>query len=180
MSEGVGGDTRVAGAENRVYPVEPADRRASGPGIALVAACSRVIEVGAASALQQVSAGGRLVTQLARGAGHQRLRQHRIAGAHSGISGHVRIHRLGADSQFAVRQLLDVPQGQPADVDQMVGLLDVEFHQVKQIGAAADELRARSGHGSDGSLCARGSLVGERPHSGPPTAMARMAATIFG
>ena len=119
------------------------------PGFALVAAGGRVVEVGAAGALEQVAADRRLVAQLARRAGEQRLREHRIAGAHPGVGGGVGVRRLGADPQPAVRQLLDLLQRQAADVDQVRRLLDLELHQVEQVGAAADELGAGLGHGGD-------------------------------
>jgi hypothetical protein len=62
---GMGGDAVLARAEDRVRPVDTADRRAAGTGVPLVAGSGRIVEVRAAGALQQVAADGRLVAQLA-------------------------------------------------------------------------------------------------------------------
>ena len=178
----MGGDAGVARAEDRVDPVEPAERRAAGAGLALVAGRGRVVEVGAAGALQQVAADGRLVAQLARGAGEQRLREHRVAGAHPGVGGErrccaawapIRRPPSGSSSMSVERQA--------ADVDQVGRLLDLELHQVEQVGAAADELRA--GLWTPRPTAAGGvrrPLVGEGPHRRPPSATSRIAATMFG
>jgi hypothetical protein len=44
------------------------------------------------------------------------------------------------DPQATARQLVDPFQRKPADVDQMGRLLDLELHQVEQVGSAADIL----------------------------------------
>src|SRR5690606_24339603 len=65
-------------------------------------------------------------------------------------------------------------------VDEMRRALDLELHEIEQVGAAADELRARpcSGHGG-GSRVGR-ALVRERSHRGAPPATCRIAATMLG
>ena len=91
---GMDGDARVARAEDRVNPVEAADRRAAGAGGPLVAARGRVVEVGAARALQQIAADRRLVAQLTRGARDQGLGEHRVASPNTGIRSRVGVGRL--------------------------------------------------------------------------------------
>ena len=148
----MGGDAGVAGAEDGMHAVDAADGGAAGAGIALVAVRGRVVEVGAAGALQQVAADGRLVAQLAGGAGDERLGEDGVAGAHAEIGGDVGVCGLGADAQSSVREVVGILQRQAADVYQVGGALDLELHQIEQVGAAADELCAAAGDGGDGGL----------------------------
>jgi hypothetical protein len=67
----VRGDAGLAGADDRVLAAVAADGAAAAARLALVAGLVGVVEVRAARALQQVAGGGRLVAQLARGAGQQ-------------------------------------------------------------------------------------------------------------
>src|SRR5262249_16304567 len=139
---GMDGDARVARAQDRVDPVHATDGRAVGPGVPFVAVRGRVVEVRAAGALQQVAADRGVVAELTRGAREQRLGKYGVARPYPGVGGRVRVGRLRPDPEPTVRQLVDVRQGQPADVDQVGRLLDFELHQVQQVGATADELRA--------------------------------------
>ncbi len=97
----------------------------------------------------------------------ERLGEHRVARAHPGVGGRVGVRRLGADPQSAVRQLLDRPERQAADVDQVGRPLDLELHQVEQIGAAADELGAGPGRRGDRGPRVGRALVGEGSHLAP-------------
>ena len=177
---GMGGDAGVARAEDGVHAVDAADGGAARAGIALVAVGGRVVEVGAAGALQQVAADGRLVAQLAGSAGDERLGEDGVTGAHAEIGGDVGVCGLGADAQAAVGEVFGIFERQAADVDQVGGPLDLELHQIEQVGAAANELCAAAGHGGDGGLQVRCALVGEGPHLRTPSATSRMAATMFG
>src|SRR5437879_9480820 len=67
-----------AGAEDRMYAVEPVDRRTARSGGSLVAGIGRVSEVIAASALQKVSAGSRHISKLWRSPRKECLGEHRI------------------------------------------------------------------------------------------------------
>ena len=100
-------DAGLAGAEDRVDAVEAVDRRAAAAGLALVAGRRRVVEVGAARALQQVAAGRRHVAQLLRGARQDRARQQRIALLDQRVVGEVGVRHERADAQAAVGGFLD-------------------------------------------------------------------------
>ncbi len=68
----------------------------------------------------------------------------------SGSAASVAVRDRGADPQAAVVGLLDPVVGQPAYVDEHVRRLDAEPHQVDEVRAAAEELRARlAGDGCD-------------------------------
>ena len=93
----MGGDTCIARAEDRMYPVDTADRGAARSGLPLVAVRGRVVKVRAARALQQVAADRCLVSQLPRRPGDQCLGEHRVACAHASIAGNLGVGGLGAD-----------------------------------------------------------------------------------
>src|SRR5258705_13491971 len=59
-------------------------------------------------------------------------------------------------------------------------LLDLELHQVEQIGAAADELCAWPRRGLSGRFGIDDPLVRKRFHLDPPPATSLMAATMLG
>jgi hypothetical protein len=173
------GDAGVARAQDCVDPVCAADGRATRTRIPLVAVRGRVVEVGTPSTLQQFAADGGLVAELTRGAREQGLREDRVLGTYSDVCGRVGVGGLGPDPESTVGQRLDVLERQPADVDQVSRLLDLEPHQVDQVGAAADEFRAGPTHRRDGPPRIGRAFVGEGLHVRPP-ATSRIAATIFG
>src|SRR5260370_34287587 len=117
---------------------------------------------------------------MARGSGEECLREDGVARAHSRIAGALGVCRLRSDPDPAVRQIFDLLQRQPADIDQMRRLLDLELHQVQKLGAATDELRAGSRHGR--YRCPRVSdpLVRERLHRDTAPATSLLAARNMG
>ena len=103
-----------------------------------------VVEIGAARALKQIAGRRRLVAQLAGRAGEQsRASSTRIVAPHALVGRKIGVAHQRADAQPAVRRGLDLVEAKAVDVDQMRRRLDLELHQVEQVGAARDELRAR-------------------------------------
>ena len=92
--------------------LRPRERGAAGAGHTFVAGLGRVVEVGAARALEQIAAGGGLVAKLRRRAGQDRLRQQRIAAAHAHVGGERAVRDQRADAQAALRGLFDVGERQ--------------------------------------------------------------------
>ena len=176
-------DARLAGAEDRVDAIDPFDRRAAAAGLTFVARRSRVIEVEAARALQQVAACRRHVAQLLRGASQDGAGQHGIALLDQRMVGEVGVRHEGADAQAAVARFLDRRQWQPRNVDEPRRALDISFHQIDEIGAAGDELRRRIGSDLPNRV---GDVVGARvlevyhDFTPPPVIACWIAATMFG
>src|SRR5580692_12457692 len=118
------GDAVLAGAQDRVGPVEAFERSATRSRSALVACvsagCSRagIAEVSASRSLQQVPAGGGHVAQLGGSSGQKRLRKYRIIVLHVGIPGEVGIANQGADAQASAGEPLNFVQWQEIDVDE--------------------------------------------------------------
>ncbi len=140
----VGGDAVLAGAEDGVDAVHPADGRAAAAGFAFVAGRAGVVKVIAPGPLQQVAAGGRCVAQLRRGAGQDRAGQQRIPRRDPIVVGNGAVGHQSADAQAAgLRRLDGVQAGQAGDVDQPRRALDIVFHQVDQVGAAGDNAGGR-------------------------------------
>ncbi|MNP22953.1 hypothetical protein D3C76_1156440 [compost metagenome] len=160
---GMGGDTLIAGTENRVDPVQTVPGRATAAGPAFVARYARVIEVITAGALQQVAAGAGHVAQLRRGARQDGLGQQRIAALDPRVPGQVGIAHQGSDHHPAGRGFTEVRQGQAGDVDQVLGTGEVFLHQVQQVGATGDEAGARARQ-IDGRLHGVGLAVLEGIH----------------
>ena len=139
---GMRGDAGVARADDGVLPAEAADGRAAAARLPLVAGLVGVVEIGAARALQQVAGRGRLVAQLAGGAGDQRAREHAVVAPHALVGGEIGVAHQRADAQAALRRRLDLVEAKAVHIDQVRRRLDLELHQVEQVGAAGDELRA--------------------------------------
>jgi hypothetical protein len=150
-------------------------RRTARARSALVARLGDVLEVRAARALQQVAADGRDVAQLPRGAGQQGGREQRIALPHRAIGGEVAVADGGADPQPAAGEVVDVRVWQPRDVDEALGRLDAELHEVDQVRAPAEVHRAGLGHGRHCTRRVGRALVCERPHR----ATSAIAGTMF-
>jgi hypothetical protein len=138
----IGGDTLLAPAEDGVHPVEPSERPAARPRLPLVARHRRVVEILAARALQEVPAVGRHVAELRGGARDNGLGEERAVVAYEQVVGGVRVRRQGADGDAAARRS-DLGELQAGQVDQLVGTLDVLFHQIEDVGPAGQELRLR-------------------------------------
>ena len=148
---------------------------AAAAGSVLVARHARVVEVIAACPLQQVAAVAGHVADLRRGAGKNGGAQQRIVLAHQRVPGRVLVACQGAEPETAVGGGCDVMQRQAVDVDEQRRSHDPLLHQVDEIGAARDELRAavRAGclAGCGGNCCerlvnGRDRPVVERVHAG--------------
>src|ERR1700722_10953899 len=70
----------------------------------------------------------------------------------------------GADPQAAVGKFFYLVQRQAIDIDELVGALDVQFHQIEQSSSAGDELGLRLGSGLNGLRYAGGLGVREHLH----------------
>jgi len=60
------------------------------------------------------------------------------------VLGQVRVPDRRADLQAAIGHCLDRGEGQPVDVDEPRGGLDVQLHQVEQGGPAGEEPHVRA------------------------------------
>src|SRR5262245_35325820 len=118
------GDARLTCGKDRMDAVDATKRRATCSWSSLVAGCRSVIEIRAARTLEKIASDRCFVSKLPGGAGEQRFRQRWEARAHTRIGGDLRIGRLRSDPDPAIRQIFDLVQGQPADIDQMRRLLD--------------------------------------------------------
>ena len=77
------GDALVALPENGVHAVVALERAATAARLAFVARGKiRIVEIGAARALQKISAGRRAIAQLRTRPREQRFAQHRVSPAH--------------------------------------------------------------------------------------------------
>src|SRR5882762_11864144 len=71
-----------------------------------------------------------------------------------------------ADAQTFVRELLDLPEWQAIDIDQLVRRLYAHFHQVNQVRSATQEFSLRlAGNAGDSLICVRRARVCERIHT---------------
>ena len=162
----MGRDAGLAHAHHRMLAAEAADGRAAAAGLAFVAGLVGVVEIGATGALEQVARGRRLVAQLARGAREQRAREQAIVAPHAGIGGEIGVAHQRADAQPSLGGRFDLVERQPVDVDQMRWCLDLELHQVEQVGAAGNELGTLDASGCRRSLGGRvRALVSEGFHA---------------
>jgi hypothetical protein len=169
----------LALADDRVAACIAADGRAAAARIAFVAGLVGIVEIRAAGALQQVAGSGRLVAQLGRGACHESARKHRVVAPYPHVGGQIGIAHQGADAQSAIRCRLDLVQAQAVDVDQVRRRLDLEFHEVEQVGAAGDEARAWYFHDRCRGFGRRsGAFVGKGPHDFAPALDAPPASVI--
>ena len=113
------------------------------PGSRLLHGVVGVVEISAARALQEVAAGGGHVAQLLRRARLDGACKHRIALLDRRVIGEIGVAHERADAQAAAGRVFDLLKRQPRDIDQLRRTFDLHLHQVDQIGAAGDELRAR-------------------------------------
>jgi len=149
----------------------------AGAWLALVARLRHVLEVGATRSLEQVAARRREVPQLTGCPGEQRFRERRVEGAHAPVGGEVAVPNSRADAKAAVVSRVDPVVRQARDVDQQVGRLDAEPHEIDEIRASAQELRAgcRRERRNGAALVTR-ALVTERLQRDTSS----IAATMFG
>ena len=149
-------DTVLALAEDGMDAVESLDGATPTAGFALVALRkSRVVEIIAARALEQVAADGRHVAQLRTGPGEKRLTQNRVSRHDERVLSEIGIAHERADAHAALGQFLDFRERQLVDVDELVGTLDAHLHEVDQIGATAEEFGVFTG----GNVFERGLLI---------------------
>src|SRR5579884_4269908 len=93
------------------------------------------------------------------------------------MHGGVGVRHRRAEPEPAVRRLPDLVLGEPAYVDEELGRLDPESHEIDEIRAAAEELGLRLvGDERDRARGIVRALVAERPHA---RAASRTAATMF-
>jgi hypothetical protein len=175
----MGRDAGVADAHDGVLAAVTEQGAAAAAGLALVAGLIRVVEVRAARSLQEVAGRGRLVAQLAGRTGHQRARQYGVIAAHARICREVGVAHQCTDAQPAVGRGFDAVEIEFVEIDQVRRGLDLQLHQVEQVGAARDE----PGSGVFGDGCGRvgrcvGALVGEGFHDFTPATSA-IASWIF-
>jgi hypothetical protein len=112
------------------------------------------------------------------GACQQRAAQYAVTLTHPRVGGKIAVPYQRADTQAAIRRLLDLVERQAVDIDQARRRLDLQLHQVEQIGPAGDDFCA----GLDGGGGVRNrvsALVSEGSHVAIPSACL-MAATILG
>src|SRR5689334_7346845 len=107
-----------AGAQNRIHSVQALDRRTARARCALVAGCSDIAKIEAASPLQQIAADARHVTYLRRRAREQRLRDGRKTLSDARVMGHFR-HACERTDVSAFISDFDAAQRQTVDVDQL-------------------------------------------------------------
>lgn len=163
---GMGGHAVRGVAEHGVVAVDAVEGPATGARFALVAGLPGVLEVRAAGPLEEVAPGGGHVAELARRAGQQGLGQDGQVAAHRRMRGEVAVAHGRPDPEPAAGQFADGVEGQPADVDEGAGGLHTEFHEVDEIGTAAEEAGVRQREEVvHGVLGAAGPDVTERLHA---------------
>ena len=92
--------------------------------------------------------------------------RHGIVAPYARIGGEIGVAHERADTQPSLGRRFDLVERQPVDVDQVRRGLDLELHQVEQVGAACNELGARDASGCRCSLGGRvRALVSEGLHA---------------
>ena len=121
-----------------MHPIETAHSAATATRFSLVARHSCVVEVGAAGALVEIPAVGGHISDLLGGSGQDRLRQKWKMLFDEGMISGVGVADQGAQAN-AVPGFRDFCHAEPIEVDQLVGALDILFHQVQEVGSAGQE-----------------------------------------
>ena len=134
---------------------------------------------GAAGTLKKIPPGRRLVAQLPRCAGQDRLRQEWIFASYFHVGREPAVRHQRADSQSLLRGLFDAAERQRIDVDKIRRRLDFKLHKVDQIGPASDELGCTTRRRRAGGRDITRSLVAKRLHDRSPSTTSRIAATMF-
>ena len=136
-------DARVARAEDGVDAVETVDRRTPASGIALIARGGGVVEIVATRPLKQIAARGSHIAQLL----PRRLRGSRstvrVALFDQRMVGEVGVWYERADAQSAASVSSTSLSASREMSTSFAGTFDILFHEVDEIGAACDKLRAR-------------------------------------
>ena len=96
-----------------------------------------IVEIIAASPLQQVPSHGRHVSKLLRSACEDGFTQNRVALANQGVISGIGIGDKCSDSEIAF-VFLNLVQRHAGNVYQVRGTLDSHLHEVKKVGTAAD------------------------------------------
>ena len=137
------GDAVLARAQQGVPPVVATKGGAARARRALVAGgVADVAKVWTPSALQEIAAHGRLVTNLWAGGVQQRLGDHRILLHDGRMAGDVCHHRGCSDSE-ALWSDFDSVVEQSGKAHQAFGPAHVFLEQLNRIGAAGDVLNGR-------------------------------------
>jgi hypothetical protein len=140
----------VAGAQDGMDPIESDQRRTSRTRLALVARFGNVVEIIATRPLQQIATRSGLVAQLRACTSQQRSAEHPVMLPHPRIGREVAVSHHRTDPQAALGGVFNLIERQAADVHQVQRSLDLQFHQIKQIGSTCDDLGARFGRRSGG------------------------------
>ena len=184
---GVGGDAGSADADDGVLAAETVECGAAGAGGAFVAWLVGIVKVGAAGALEEIACGGGHVAELAAGSGDEGAGEDGVVAADAVMGSEVGIADEGADAEAAIGGVFDFVEGEAVDVDEVRRGLDLQLHEVEQIGAAGDESGAGVACGGGGGLCGGGgglcggggALEGEGFHTTPSFATSVMASAMF-
>jgi hypothetical protein len=134
-------DAGVTAAEDRVHAIVAVDGGAAAARLAFVAGRRCVVEVVAAGALQEVAARRCHITELLRGAGHDRAGENRIALLYQWVIGEIGVAYERSNTQPTVRRVFNLVQRQPRDIDHLRWSFDIHLHQIDQISTAGDEFR---------------------------------------
>jgi hypothetical protein len=147
---GIGGLRRhaiIRPAQDRMALVQPAPRRASRAGDALVAAPGERrlgAEIRAARLLQHIAAEGRAVANLDRGSLQAGLGQHRRVLANEGVRADLAQRGAGADDDLLPVSLNGVERGKPPDIDDPGRRRNTQPHPVQDLRSAGDDGCVRS------------------------------------
>src|SRR4249919_3383626 len=137
-------DAVLARAENGMTAIVSPKRGATGSRLSLVAGRRSVAEVRAPRALQQIARHGCHVSYLPRRREKQRLAEHRVPFLHARLPRDVAHTRERTEAQPAVWQIAHrcearVAVAERVEIDEMLGSLDLELHEVHERRTAGDE-----------------------------------------
>ena len=144
------GDAGVAGAEDRMDPVDTADRAAARSGGPFVAGSGSIVEIVTARTLEEVAAGRGGVPKLRRRAGEDGTGKKRVAFDDLRMPGQVAVADQRADPQTSGFRSSRSRTRKP---------------EVYEVGAAGQYLDARAGKGRDRVSHGFGTDVIEPVHS---------------
>src|SRR5260370_5254508 len=105
----------------------------------LVAGLGDVLEVDAASPLQQVPASRGEVAEVARDSSEQRLAEQGIAGANGAIGREVAVAHHCPDAEAPIGERFDTVIGKVGDIDQQIRLPHPQPHMVDEVGPSSEE-----------------------------------------
>src|SRR5581483_4231350 len=99
---------------------------------------------------EQVTAYGSHIAELGGSPREQRLGEEGVLPADERVPGQVAVADEGADADPAAGERFHLVHRKGVDVDDPFGFLDGEFHEIDEVGAAADIAGGGAGCGSDG------------------------------